>query len=136
MVGWVLPAVAAAALLAFSPGAVASRTPIKISPGTTINFGTQPVGTTTSRSVTLTNTSSEPVHVSGMGVSSSDGAFEFDFSSDTCVAPELPDGILAPGASCSYTILFTPTHAGRNTGQSDIEADGNATFLKLSGRGT
>ena len=136
MVGWVLPAVAASALLAFSPAAVASHTPIKISPGTTLNFGAQPVGTTTSRSVTLTNTGSEPVFVSGMCVSSSDGAFEFDFSTDTCVGPELPDGILAPGASCSYTILFTPTHAGRNAGQSDIEADGNVTSLKLFGRGT
>jgi hypothetical protein len=117
-------------MLAFTSEAAAGHDALKIQPKNHVKFGKQPLGSTTSKSVTVTNTSDDPATINGFGVSSDVGSFALDFGSITC------GGTLAPGESCSYDITFTPTVLGWNTGQSDICATGSCpVFLTLVGRG-
>jgi hypothetical protein len=117
-------------LLVFASDAAASRTALKIHPKNQINFGNQPIGSATSRTVTITNVSDEPAIIASFGVSSQTGSFALDFGSITCPRT------LAPGESCSYAVTFTPTIAGRQTGSGDICAtDICEVFLRLTGRG-
>jgi hypothetical protein len=87
------------------------------SPSTTnLNFGHQDVKTTsTSQTVTLTNTGSAALQVSGVSASS-------DFATTTnCIAASP----LQPNASCTESVTFTPPVAG--------PASGTLTFTDNSG---
>ena len=66
-----------------------------------LSFGAQQVGATGPlRSVTVTNVGTADLHVSGVDISGTDPG---DFvAQDTC-------GLVAPGASCSVAVRFTPT---------------------------
>jgi uncharacterized repeat protein (TIGR03803 family) len=97
-----------------------------ISPSS-LKFSSQAVGTTSSpQSVTLTNTGSEPLTVSGASVSG-------DFTvSDNCNAP------LSPGQSCQFTVQFAPTATGTRTGKLFITDNndgvpGSQQIVSLSG---
>jgi RHS repeat-associated protein len=72
---------------------------------TSLNFGAQAFGTTTSSQVvTLTNTSSSPVTVSNVAT----GGFDYTVNSNTCTT-------LSPGATCQVGVTFTPYAAGTRT---------------------
>ena len=138
---WILVAISLALLAGSSASAqAATSTPLTLSTKDHINFGRVPVGTTAYQTVTLTNNSSDTAIVSGAGVSAETGAFGLVFETVTC------GGTLPPGASCSWTIAFTPPWRGKHVGQTDtlaatIAADGSALYtlqakVRLIGWGT
>lgn len=100
-------AVTVLALLALAPPVLASS--LLASPSR-LTLST-PVGTTTEATLTLTNTSSQPVDLTGAfltykpflapGHQSQVNAVSF-FTSDCGLR------VLAPGESCSYTVVFQP----------------------------
>jgi hypothetical protein len=113
----------------------AAATPLPLKAPHHVNFGAQALGTTGEQFITLTNRSSDAVFIDGIGVSSSSGAFLFDFANNQCV------GItLQPGDSCTYGIFFSPVIAGHQEGQSDVGFVGpegsQIVVIALSGRGT
>ncbi len=70
-----------------------------------LDFGAQPVGTpTAAQPITLTNDGASPLAIAAIAV---DG----DFAQTNTCPPSL-----APGASCSLAVTFTPTAAGALTG--------------------
>jgi hypothetical protein len=138
---WILVALSLALLDGSSASAQAATSePLTLSAKNHINFGRVQVGTTAYQTVTLTNNSSDTAIVSGAGVSAETGAFGLVFETVTC------GGTLPPGASCSWTIAFTPPWRGRHVGQTDtlaatIAGDGSVLYtlqakVKLIGWGT
>ena len=123
-----------------APAQAATLAPLTLSAKNQINFGRVPVGTTVYRTVTLTNNSTDTAVVGGVGVSAETGAFGLVFETVTC------GGTLPSGASCSWTIPFTPPWRGKHVGQTDtsaqtIAADGSVIYtlqarVKLIGWGT
>jgi hypothetical protein len=71
---------------------------------TDVAFGTQTIGTQTTRTVTLTNGSSQALAISGVHIGKRNRS---DFTqTNTCGSS------VAPGASCSFTVTFTPQKTG------------------------
>jgi len=92
-----------------------------------VQFGNQQVGTTSApRTVTLTNTGNIPLLISGVTV---DGDYS---QSNDCGSS------VAPGASCTFNIVFTPTAAGQRDGSITItdNAPDNPQVIRLTGSGT
>jgi hypothetical protein len=119
----------AALFLFTAPQAAAAPSSAKVSVERGGNFGTQAVGSTTSKTVTVTNTGTTVVYVGTVSVTSHDGAFFLDFSSNTC------GGSLEPGESCSFDVLFTPPSPGTLSGWTDVGIDNESTIIRLRGRG-
>jgi hypothetical protein len=119
------PVVVAAARSEQASGPVATLTT------TGIDFGTVRVGTTVSRTVTLTNTGRADLHLKylvlfwAVGVSSPDGT-------------NCEQRTLAPGQHCSFTLVFSPT--SRETlaplAQVDISDDAPGGRQEIDLRGT
>ena len=102
--------------------------PIVTLSSTSLTFGKQVVGTTTSYALksTLTNTGDSNLTLNGLSVTG-------DFSkSSTCTST------LAPGASCIISAKFTPTASGTRTGTLSItdDAPGSPQMISLTGTGT
>jgi hypothetical protein len=78
--------------------------------------------------VTLQNTSANSITVSGISISPA----VFTISPNTCVGP------LAPAASCTVNVIFTPTTAGPVSGTLTIvhSGMGSPQVLAVSGTGT
>jgi hypothetical protein len=91
-----------------------------------LSFGAQAVGTSaTAQTVTITNTSTTNLSFGSISVSG-------DFSQTNSCAT------LAPNASCTVSVVFTPTTAGARTGTltiSDSDPSGQQT-VALSGTAT
>jgi hypothetical protein len=126
----VLPLVMLAVLLPPS-SAVAARSLLSVSPQR-VNFGTKAVGTTTFKTITVTNTSG-----SGLLVSI-DGGLPDDFGwggltqEDRCVFSG--GELLAPGDTCRAFVRFSPTEffAGlRQTGTLQVTAADPSTLMIL-----
>ena len=94
-----------------------------------LSFGAQQVGSTGSlQSVTVTNVGTADLHVSGVDISGSDPG---DFvAQDTC-------GLMAPGASCTVAVGFSPT--GIDLRQATVgvadDAPGSPQGFAVSGYG-
>ncbi|MBB6037073.1 choice-of-anchor D domain-containing protein [Phytomonospora endophytica] len=99
---------------------------IAVSPGA-LAFGDQQVGTTgAARAVTISNPGDATANISSVSVSG-------DYARTTnCGAT------LAPGASCTANVTFTPTAAGSRTGALSVSsnATGSPHTVSLSGNGT
>ena len=95
-----------AALAMLAPPAVAASQ-IKVSPQR-LNFGMKAVGTTTFKTVTLTNTSRESLLVAMTGGLPDDfGWGPLDIEQDLCVFSG--GETLAPGETCAAFVRFSPT---------------------------
>jgi hypothetical protein len=97
---------------------------------TSVSFGNQVIGTTsTGQTLTLTNAGDAPLTLSGI-VATSDFA-----QTNNC---PLSDVSLAPGASCSISVTFTPAAIGTRTGKVTItdNASGSPHQVSLTGNGT
>jgi len=92
-------------------------------------FGEQAVGTTSSaETVVLTNKGSAPLAIGSMTVVEATGD---DFvQTNTCGAS------LAPGASCTIKIRFTPRAAGRRTAVISVLSGHQSGNLQLKVQGT
>jgi hypothetical protein len=113
--GVALSGIGTASLLAASPAGV--------------GYGTQIVGTTTApRTVTLSNNGSAPLNVGAVSIG---GAAPGDYTLglNTCGAA------VAPNASCSVDVFFTPGAVGVRNASLSIASDGGNSTVALSGTG-
>ncbi len=98
---------------------------VTLSP-TSLNFGAQQVGTTSApQNVTLTNSGSAPLNVSGISV-------QGDFAqSNTC------NTTVQAGSNCEISVTFTPTVSGTRSGMLTIadNAANSPQTVSLSGTG-
>jgi uncharacterized repeat protein (TIGR01451 family) len=96
-----------------------------------VNFGKQKARTTSgTRNVTLTNSGTTPLILSGLSIS---GNFALA-SGTTCTSSTT----LAPGAPCVISVTFTPTSKGEKSGSVKISnnALNSSQYISLSGSGT
>ncbi len=105
-------------------GVIPLQGQLALPPGVT--FGAYLVGTASpAQSVTVTNVGGAPLHVSG--VTSSVPA-EFAVSAGTCVT-------VAPGASCTLSVTFTPAAAGDRSATITLTSDGVGSPQSLAATG-
>jgi Abnormal spindle-like microcephaly-assoc'd, ASPM-SPD-2-Hydin len=100
---------------------------IEMSPSS-VSFGNVTVGQSTTKTVTLTNTGTEALSVSGISVAG---------TGFTASGPHLPIS-LAAGQSTSISAVFKPTVGNEDTGTITItsNAAGSPSLVALSGTGT
>lgn len=128
-------------VLALASPALAAKPALDLTPHH-LKFGAQPFGSTTTLTLTITNTSSEPLFVSVKGTAVPD-TFSPGQIGSTCVIFE-PTRV-EPGERCTEIVDFfadpSPTFAGWQTGALDVsarDADGALVYsrtVKMSGRG-
>ncbi len=114
--------------IALSGAGVEASAPIASLSATSVTFPAQTVGTqSASGTVTLTNTGTAPLEVSGIVLSG-------DFAYTGCAFPS----VLAPGASCTFLISFTPQIEGVRFGsiQVSTNAAGSPHAIELFGTGS
>ena len=91
----------------------------------TLELGAQSMRTTTPpSSIVATNNGSAPLAITGIVAN---GAFAA--TTTTCAAP------LAPGASCTVDVTFTPTVAGRTTGTIALQTAQGTRTVSVAGTG-
>src|SRR5919197_2533223 len=125
--------------LVLAPAAPATKSALDITPQQ-LKFGAQPFGSTTRLTLTITNTSSQPLFVSVEEISVPD-TFSPGQTGSTCVLFEATP--LEPGESCSHIVDFfadpSPTFAGRQTGALGVSARNeqgvlvDSQIVKMSG---
>jgi hypothetical protein len=96
-----------------------------------IDFGSQPVGTgSPPRTATITNSGNANLHINWIGI---DGVDDFVMMSTTCT-----NANLAPGATCSATLVLFPTVIGPRSAALGVTGDGSAGYrtVPLTGTGT
>jgi hypothetical protein len=112
-------------------------TAVSLTPST-LNFGTVAVsGKVTSSAATLTNLGIVAVNISTTTVTGTNGSYgglvttNFSLQSSTC------GSALSPGASCSFTIAFSPMIAGSLSGQLLVYDDqgDSPQWITLTGTG-
>lgn len=114
------PAPAAVTLTGTGTAAVAT-----LSPGS-LSFSSQLLGTTSAaQSVTLSNTGNVALAISALSITG-------DFTQTNNCAPSLD-----PGASCTISVVFSPTAVGSRTGSLSLTSNSNTapTPVTLSGTG-
>ena len=120
------------AALAMPASAAAAASPLSVNPQR-LNFATKAVGTTTFKTVTVTNTTGQDLLVAMTGGLPDDfGWGPVDIEQDLCVFSG--GEILTPGASCEAFVRFSPTEffAGRRqTGTLEVTASDPATLAVL-----
>ena len=94
---------------------------------TPLDFGDVAVGSKASRNITLTNTTERPLPIPNVAV----GLDELFGLRNTCTS----SSPLAVGASCTITVTFTPTQAGRLMTLVWVETDDLRTGLSVMGTG-
>ncbi len=107
----------------------ASAPAVTLSP-TTLNFGSQNVGSSATQSITVTNSGSASLAVSSASVSGTNAG---DFTLvNGCTAS------VAPGSNCSIAVTFDPSAAGARTATLSIadNASGSPQTVAVSGTGS
>lgn len=98
-------------------------------------FGSQPVGVTSAaQTVTLTNNDTAPLTISNIQFSGAIYQTILDYAqTNTCA------GLINPGASCSFTVTFTPSNVGPLNGNLLIyhsQSGISPQIVQLTGTGT
>lgn len=98
---------------------------------TSLTFGSQAVGTTSApQSVTVTNSGTANLFINGVSITQAG----LDFNTDEACA-----GLtLAPGTSCSMSVVFNPSLTGTRTATLNVtdNAAGSPQTVPLTGTGT
>ena len=108
-----------------------TRTPAASLSSTSLAFGSQPVGTTsTARTVTLSNTGNAALRITSLAVK---GTNRSNFAQTNRCGSSL-----AAGAHCTISVTFTPSASGSLTASLSItdNARGSPQTVSLSGTGT
>ncbi len=114
-------------LISASGSGSSGASPGQLSMSSTISFGSQNVGTTSSaRSVTVTNVGGAAVNVSSV---SSNNPSEFAITSSTCAT-------VNAGAGCSFSFAFTPGAAGTRTAAITVVSNGTGSPQAVNANGT
>jgi hypothetical protein len=98
---------------------------------TTLNFGTQPVGTRSlAKKITLTNKGSVTVDITGIAITGNDAG---DFAENNTCGKSI-----ASGASCFIKVTFKPLAKGKRTADASVYDNGGGSPQKvgLIGSGT
>jgi sugar lactone lactonase YvrE len=104
----------------------------QLSPGGPVDFGSTPLNTSVSLTLTFEATTATYVSVAGVYT---DGAIlkDFKLGADTCT------GLIIPPATCNITVIFNPTQVGERHGAMLVVDSGNnvinKTFLHGIGLG-
>ena len=108
-------------------GFVAGTPGVSLS-GTALQFGDVTVGASASQSVTLTNNGTAPLLVGSVGLAGAD----FAKTADACSSASV-----APSATCSITIAFSPTSGGVKSALLTISSNavGSPHSVTLAGNG-
>ena len=103
------------------------------------DFGALPIGTTTLQTtITLTNTGSQTLNISGIQIS---GNSDYSLATGPNPACSLgTNGALAPNANCNVTVAFHPSASGSETAQviftdNSGNVAGSTQAVNLSGSG-
>ena len=100
--------------------------PVALDITATLNFGTVDVGSQSApQNAVVTNTSGVLITISSV----TPPAAPFSITSNGC------GGVLAPGASCSVTLVFRPTVVGGATSSVTVLGDGLSVSASLAGTG-
>src|SRR6266404_1348932 len=111
----------------------ASPPAVQVTP-TVLDFGGQPVGTTSStRSVTLTNTGTSDVTYLSSGFAATWPDYDFDYANPGNCSSLVP---LQAGSSCVLNIKFTPLSLGTRTATFRINDNAGTQTITLTGNGT
>jgi hypothetical protein len=96
-----------------------------------LSFGTQPLNTSSTQSVQLTNLGNAPVSISAINTT---GDFSLTTTPQSC---SYTGGILSVGASCTADVTFTPSQVGSRTGVLSISDNvgSGSQSVSLSGTG-
>jgi len=112
--------------------------PAAVTSTMSIDFGNQPVGTTSNAAtVTLTDSGNAPLTISSVNISGTNSS-DFAPTEDTCpIAP----GTLAAGSSCVVGVTFSPMANGPRMAQlvftdDSNNASGSTQVVRLTGTGT
>jgi hypothetical protein len=94
-----------------------------------IEFSTQKVGSTSKGSTVLTNTGATPLNISKVAVT---GPYASDYVPTSLCPPSL-----APGASCSISVVFKPSGTGSRSANLTVSdnARNGTQQIELDGRG-
>ena len=88
----------------------------KISPGTILDFGAQPVSQSVTQTSHLFNTGNAPLQLASSNLFAMSGVNAADFSVVAGAAQGCePGAAVAPGSSCTVAVTFTPSAAGSRT---------------------
>lgn len=107
---------------------------VAISPAA-LSFGSITVGNGSRLGVTLTNTGTTSLKISGASVS---GSADFTFQLNGCYGYNnmlIAYDTLAPGMSCPFEFLFYPTWAGSSSATFSFTSSGKQHTVNLSGVG-
>jgi hypothetical protein len=114
-------------MLLAAPAAFAGTSSLTLSPSV-VTLGNVPVGSTVQEAVTLTNTGSEPLTLNGFEAFGFNGNFTVNPGSCTLGT------ILAPGESCTFSIVTSPPVIGAIRGQFCYTGVGVTTSDRECGR--
>jgi Abnormal spindle-like microcephaly-assoc'd, ASPM-SPD-2-Hydin len=116
-----------AVLVVAVPTAFAATSALTLSPSV-VTLGHVSVGTTTERTVTLTNTGSEALTLTSFEAFGYNGNFTVD--PGTCTLGTTLEG----GQSCSFSVLTSPSVVGAIRGQFCYTGVGETTSDRVCGR--
>jgi hypothetical protein len=112
---------------------------------TSIDFGSVPVGQTTTQQVTLSNTGASPLVLQVVAPESSNFPFNYDISgtnTNECNGVAVSQPILTQppvtinaGSSCTFTLQFTPGSGGPASGQMVFQDDTDQSNLPATAVG-
>jgi hypothetical protein len=95
---------------------ITAKPAISASPSS-LNFSLMTVGATSTESVLITNTGNWTLEIEGIGISGANST-EFSAKNDTCSGQSL-----APSASCTLIVVFSPSSGGSKTAILDIASN-------------
>jgi len=117
--------------IALTGSGVTAASAVTVSP-TSLSFSSQAVGTVSpSQSVTITNTGTATLNISGFSVGTSG---DYSYSVQSCLAL---GNTLGVGQSCTVLVTFNPTASGTRAGSLSItdNATGSPQVVSLTGIG-
>jgi len=110
------------------PAPTPTGTPaVSITPAS-VAFGSQELGTTSApQTITITDTGTAPVFFNG----TPQQGLDFNRTADDCVGVQI-----APGASCTITVVFQPTVTGTRTSTITVIDSAGTQTIAFTGTGT
>lgn len=95
-----------------------------------LGFGSQALGTSVVRTVTIANTGGAPANVDSVEIAETEAAFSLPSGGDSCSGTEL-----APAATCTVDVAFSPSAIGAATATLEVAGDASTANVPLGGSG-
>jgi hypothetical protein len=121
-----------ASFVQVSPNAVSSAPAASLQPNSSVNFPDTTINTpSTPLNVTIKNTGTSDLHVSGLAIKDVNSA-DFAVTNDPCTGTAI-----TPNVTCTLAVTFTPSGTGPRKGKLEISDDAKTSpqVLTLTGNG-